>query len=68
MSDQVNKDQTQAAKQEEITELSDDQLDEVAGGSGARLSVEPEDLDSAAEQPQQPIQMAPIYVTGSRPL
>ena len=32
MSDQVNKEQTKAAKQETVTELSDDQLDEAAGG------------------------------------
>ncbi len=32
MSDQVNKEPTKAAKQEKITELSDDQLDEAAGG------------------------------------
>ena len=32
MSDQVNKEQTKAATQEEITELTDDQLGEVAGG------------------------------------
>jgi hypothetical protein len=32
MSEEVNKEQTKAAKQEKITELSDDQLDEAAGG------------------------------------
>ena len=32
MSDQVNKEQTKDVKQEKITELSDDKLDEVAGG------------------------------------
>ena len=32
MSEQVNKEQTKDAKQEEIPELTDDQLDEVAGG------------------------------------
>ena len=32
MSEEVNKEQTNAAKQEKITELSDDQLDEAAGG------------------------------------
>ncbi len=35
MSDQVNKEQTKAATQEEITELTDDQLGEVAGGGPA---------------------------------
>ena len=32
MSDQVNKEQTNAATQENITELTDEQLDEAAGG------------------------------------
>ena len=32
MSDQVNKEQTRAAKQENITELTDEQLDEASGG------------------------------------
>jgi hypothetical protein len=32
MSDQVNKEQTKDAKQDEITERSDEQLDEAAGG------------------------------------
>ena len=32
MSDQVNNEQTKTAKQEKATELSDDKLDEVAGG------------------------------------
>ena len=33
MSDQVNKEQTKDTKQKKITELTDDQLDEAAGGS-----------------------------------
>ena len=33
MSEEVNKEQTKAAKQETVTELSDDQLDEAAGGA-----------------------------------
>ena len=32
MSEEVNKEQTKTAKQEKFTELSDDQLDEAAGG------------------------------------
>ena len=32
MSEQVNNEQTKDAKQEKITELTDDELDEVAGG------------------------------------
>ena len=32
MSEEVNKEQTKDAKQDEITERSDDQLDEAAGG------------------------------------
>ena len=39
MSDQVNKEQTKAAKQEKIMELSDEQLDEAAGAQGRDLSV-----------------------------
>ena len=37
MPEEVNKEQTKAAKQQKITDLSDDQLDEAAGGS----SVDP---------------------------
>ncbi len=33
MSEEVNKEQTKAAKQENITEISDDKLDEAAGGA-----------------------------------
>ena len=33
MSEEVNKEQTKAAKQEKSTELTDDQLDEAAGGT-----------------------------------
>jgi hypothetical protein len=40
MSKEVNKEQTKAAQQEEITELSDDQLDEAAGGSPLRGTTE----------------------------
>lgn len=32
MSEQVNKEQAKGMKQENVTELTDDQLDEVAGG------------------------------------
>ena len=34
MSKEVNKEQAKGATQEEITELTDDQLDEAAGGGG----------------------------------
>ena len=33
MPEKINREQTKDAKQEKITELSDDQLDEAAGGS-----------------------------------
>ena len=35
MSEQVNKEQTKGAEQENITELTDEQLDEAAGGGTA---------------------------------
>ncbi len=50
MSEEANKEHTKSAKQEENTELSDEQLDEVAGGklpdlsgssSGARIEDDP---------------------------
>ena len=41
MSEEANKEQTKGAKQENITELNDEQLDEAAGGSAAGTVVEP---------------------------
>ena len=46
MSEEVNNEQTKGAKQEEVTELTDDQLDEVAGGGdlwGEGSESEPDD-------------------------
>ncbi len=39
MSEEVNKEQTKAAKQEKITELSDEQLAEAQGGSVTVVSA-----------------------------
>ena len=39
MSEEVNKEQTKGATQEEITELTDDRLDEAAGGVDATADV-----------------------------
>lgn len=41
MSEEINKEQTKAAKHEEITELSDDQLDEAAGGELCAIDAVP---------------------------
>ena len=53
MSEQANIEQTKVAKQEEITELSDDQLDKAAGGGPATEAKLPMDkLDAGVETPQ----------------
>ena len=41
MSEEMNKEETKAAKQEEITELSDDRLDEAAGGELCTVDAVP---------------------------
>ena len=41
MSEEMNRKQTKAAKHEEITELSDDQLDEAAGGELCTIDAVP---------------------------
>ena len=43
MSEQVNKEQTKGAEQENITELSEQQLAEAQGGSATRMSPEREE-------------------------
>ena len=49
MSEEVNKEQTKGAKQEKITELSEEQLEEAAGGGrGADVCIGTEN-DPAAD-------------------
>ena len=48
MSEEVNNEQTKGAKQEEVPELTDDQLDEVAGGaiSGGKAAKASQTMES----------------------
>ena len=50
MSEEVNREQTKAAKQEKITELSDDQLDGAAGGSPQQVTPRLSDHERAKDQ------------------
>ena len=53
MSEQVNKEQTKGAKQEKITELSDEQLAEAQGGAASpRQGDEEKELGATQRDPK----------------
>ena len=61
MSEEVKKDQSKAAKQEKITELSDDQLDEVAGGSSVVRSTAQSTDEDAQEMDNSGVRYAESF-------
>ncbi len=69
MSKEVNKEQAKGATQEEITELTDDQLDEAAGGAAQRLTTEETRKDGAATKAgQQVAGEYTIVIDSDRPI
>ena len=61
MSEEVNKERTQAAKQEKITELSEDQLDEAAGGSSVVRSTAQSTDEDAQEKDNSGVRYAESF-------
>ena len=61
MSEEVKKDQSKAAKQEKITELSDDQLDEAAGGSSVVRSTAQSTDEDAQEMDNSGVRYAESF-------
>ena len=61
MSEEVKKDQSKAAKQEKITELSDDQLDEAAGGASVVRSTAQSTDEDAQEMDNSGVRYAESF-------
>ena len=62
MSEEVNQEQTKPAKQKKITKLSDEQLEDAAGGATKLSRSAPPDIEilAIAEQPRQGIEAATV--------
>ena len=51
MSEEVNKERRKGAKQENVTELTDDQLDEAAGGATVETRETAQQIDGRPAEP-----------------